>query len=113
MVTPGLDKTIIGDYISEPEDKKPFNKLVLLSYVKQFNFKNVHFVEGIRVFLESFRLPGESQKIDRLMEAWAGSWYAANPSAHEILKNVDVAYVLAFGIIMLNTDLHNDQVQKK
>ena len=47
------------------------------------------------------------------MEAWAGCWYAANPSAHEILKNVDVAYVLAFGIIMLNTDLHNDQVQKK
>ena len=113
LVTPGLDKTIIGDYISEPADKKPFNTKVLKAYVSQFNFENIHFVEGIRVFLESFRLPGESQKIDRLMEAWAACWYAANPEAQIVLKNVDVAYVLAFGIIMLNTDLHNDQVQKK
>ena len=56
------------------------------------------------------RLPGEAQKIDRLMEKFAERYLKCNPSS---FKSADVAYVLAYSVIMLNTDLHNPQVKKK
>lgn len=56
------------------------------------------------------RLPGEAQKIDRLMEKFAERYLKCNPNS---FKSADVAYVLAYSVIMLNTDLHNPQVKKK
>jgi golgi-specific brefeldin A-resistance guanine nucleotide exchange factor 1 len=111
--TPGLDKSMVGDYLSEPTDKSGYSGFVLREYTSLFNFSGMSFVEGMRVFLESFRLPGEAQKIDRLMECWARHWFDANPDAVTKIQDADVAYVLAFSIIMLNTDLHNDQVKDK
>ncbi len=60
-----------------------------------------------RKFLSGFRLPGEAQKIDRLMEKFAERYVSCNP---ESFKSADVAYVLAYSVIMLNTDAHNAQV---
>lgn len=63
-----------------------------------------------RQFLSGFRLPGEAQKIDRLMEKFAERYVSCNPDA---FKSADVAYVLAYSVIMLNTDAHNPQVKAK
>ena len=63
-----------------------------------------------RTFLNGFRLPGEAQKIDRLMEKFAERFVSCNPEA---FKSADVAYVLAYSVIMLNTDAHNPQVKVK
>lgn len=63
-----------------------------------------------RSFLSGFRLPGEAQKIDRLMEKFAQRYVSCNPEA---FKSADVAYVLAYSVIMLNTDAHNPQVKNK
>ena len=60
-----------------------------------------------RKFLSGFRLPGEAQKIDRLMEKFAERFVSCNPDS---FKSADVAYVLAYSVIMLNTDAHNAQV---
>jgi Sec7-like guanine-nucleotide exchange factor len=57
--------------------------------------------------LQGFRLPGEAQKIDRLMEKFAERYVSCNPGS---FKSADVAYVLAYSVIMLNTDAHNPQV---
>lgn len=62
------------------------------------------------MFLNGFRLPGEAQKIDRLMEKFAERFVNCNPEA---FKSADVAYVLAYSVIMLNTDAHNPQVKAK
>jgi hypothetical protein len=56
---------------------------------------------------QGFRLPGEAQKIDRLMEKFAERYVSCNPGA---FKSADVCYVLAYSVIMLNTDAHNPQV---
>ncbi len=56
------------------------------------------------------RLPGEAQKIDRLMEKFAERYLKCNPGS---FRSADVAYVLAYSVIMLNTDQHNPQVKKK
>lgn len=63
-----------------------------------------------RQFLWSFRLPGEAQKIDRMMESFAQRYCQLNPN---IFTNSDTCYVLSFAVIMLNTSLHNPSVKDK
>lgn len=60
--------------------------------------------------MDGFRLPGEAQKIDRLMEKFAERFVHCNPDK---FKSADVAYVLAYSVIMLNTDAHNPGVKVK
>ena len=81
-------------------------------YVNTFDFgngSNCSFDKALRTFLGSFRLPGEAQCIDRLMEAFATKLFldlgVGNPFA-----SGDAAFILAFSTIMLNTDLHNPQI---
>ncbi|KAK4393141.1 ARF guanine-nucleotide exchange factor GNOM [Sesamum angolense] len=65
---------------------------------------------ALRIFLDTFRLPGESQKIQRVLEAFAESYFEQAPN---ILANKDAALLLSYSLIMLNTDQHNAQVKKK
>jgi len=60
--------------------------------------------------VQGFRLPGEAQKIDRLMEKFAERYCKDNPG---VFASVDVAYVLSYSVIMLNTAMHNDLVEEK
>ncbi len=39
------------------------------------------FEEAIRLYLESFRLPGEAQKIYRIMDSWASTILRRAPAA--------------------------------
>ncbi|XP_048255616.1 brefeldin A-inhibited guanine nucleotide-exchange protein 1-like isoform X2 [Haliotis rufescens] len=104
-----LDKTALGDFLGENEK---FNKEVMYTYVDQLDFVEMDFVPALRKFLEGFRLPGEAQKIDRLMEKFA-SRYCVCSSQTELFASADTAYVLAYSIIMLTTDLHSTQVKRE
>ncbi|XP_063702865.1 uncharacterized protein LOC134832685 isoform X1 [Culicoides brevitarsis] len=103
----GLNKTAIGDYLGERND---FNEQVLKAFVDLHDFTNLILVQALRQFLWSFRLPGEAQKIDRMMECFAQRYCQLNP---DIFTNTDTCYVLSFAIIMLNTSLHNPSVKDK
>ena len=105
--TAGLDKTVVGDYLGERDDPM---LAVMHAYVDALDFTSLTLDDAIRKFLEGFRLPGESQKIDRLMEKFAERYHKLNPTVY---KSADTAYVLAFSVIMLNTDAHNPQVKNK
>ncbi|XP_022642220.1 brefeldin A-inhibited guanine nucleotide-exchange protein 3-like [Vigna radiata var. radiata] len=52
----------------------------------------------------------EAQKIDRIIEKFAERYYKCNPKA---FSSADTAYVLAYSVIMLNTDAHNPMVKNK
>lgn len=104
-----LDKNQIGDFLGELDK---LNKEVMYSYVDQMNFAGKDFVSALRLFLEGFRLPGEAQKIDRLMEKFAARYCETNPN-NGLFASADTAYVLAYSIIMLTTDLHSAQVKSK
>ena len=56
-----------------------YNKEVMYAYVDYFDFGNMEFVPALRQFLDGFRLPGEAQKIDRLMEKFASRYCECNP----------------------------------
>jgi hypothetical protein len=65
------------------------------------------FSDAIRSFLQKFRLPGEAQCIDRLMEAFATRFYECAAYSWSVFKSSDAIFILSFSTIMLNTDLHN------
>ncbi|OQV16898.1 putative Brefeldin A-inhibited guanine nucleotide-exchange protein 1 [Hypsibius exemplaris] len=66
----------------------------------QMEFGGKDIVQALRIFLDGFRLPGEAQKIDRLMEKFASRYCENNPDLG-IFASADTAYVLAYSIIML------------
>ena len=49
-------------------------------------------------------------QIDRIMEKFAEKFCKNNPN---IFASADVAYVLAYSVIMLNTDAHSPMVKHK
>uniref|UniRef100_A0A3B3BPJ6 Cytohesin 1a n=1 Tax=Oryzias melastigma TaxID=30732 RepID=A0A3B3BPJ6_ORYME len=103
----GLNKTAIGDYLGERDD---FNIQVLHAFVELHEFTDLNLVQALRQFLWSFRLPGEAQKIDRMMEAFAQRYFQCNS---KVFQSTDTCYILSFAIIMLNTSLHNPNVKDK
>lgn len=59
---------MLGDYLGQHEE---FPLAVMHAYVDSMNFSGMKFDIAIREFLKGFRLPGEAQKIDRIMEKFA------------------------------------------
>lgn len=102
---PRLDKKLLGDYISRPD-----NVAVLDAFISLFDFTEKPIADAMREMLETFRLPGEAQQISRITETFAKSYFASQPSD---INSEDAVYVLAYSVIMLNTDLHNPTVKRR
>ncbi|EPS59939.1 hypothetical protein M569_14862, partial [Genlisea aurea] len=106
--TPRLDKIMIGDFLGDPDS---FHIIVLKEFTDTFEFSGMILDTALRTYLESFRLPGESQKIQRILEAFSERFYDQQSS--DLFVSKDAIMILCYSIIMLNTDLHNPQVKKK
>jgi len=100
-----LDKSMLGDYLGEGDER---HVAVMHAFVDLMDFRKRRFVDALRQFLQSFRLPGEAQKIDRFMLKFAERYLTGNPNA---FANADTAYVLAYSVIMLNTDQHSTKLK--
>ncbi|CAH7681898.1 protein transport protein sec71 [Phakopsora pachyrhizi] len=107
LTADGLNKAMIGEYLGEGD---PENIETMHAFIDYMDFSNMKFTEAMRTFLQAFRLPGEAQKIDRFMLKFAERYFQGNPGT---LANAETAYVLAFSIIMLNTDAHSPQVKNR
>ena len=62
---------------------------------------------ALRKFIALIKLPGESQKIDRIITCFAERYCACNPSGEYALDHEDTACIIAFSLTMLNVDAHN------
>lgn len=100
-----LDKAMLGEYLGEGE---PENIAIMHHFVDLMDFTKRRFVDALRSFLQAFRLPGEAQKIDRFMLKFAERYTTQNPNAY---ANADTAYVLAYSVILLNTDQHSSKMK--
>lgn len=104
---PNLDKTQVGEYLGGSKEE---NISVMHAFVDIMDFKNKSFLDALRSFLQHFRLPGESQVIDRFMLKFAEKYVNDNP---KVFANADTVYVLSYSVILLNTDQHSAQVKKR
>lgn len=131
-----FDPVELGDYISSDggttDEEKKLMSQVRYRFLRNSknrdlflggtNWKGMDYDVAIRHFLtrcgfRSFfldslivRLPGESQRIDRLVEAFSQCYWEDN---QQFFSCPDTVYVLTFATIMLNTDLHNPNVPKE
>ena len=64
--TSGLDKTKIGEFIGGGDDEA--SEQLRKAYVSTFNVDGRSVVSSLRMFLGNFRLPGEAQQIDRILQ---------------------------------------------
>jgi brefeldin A-inhibited guanine nucleotide-exchange protein len=81
--TPQLGKPAIGDFIGEGD---PENIQIMRAFIDTMEFDGKDFVEALRAFLQSFRLPGEAQKIDRLMEKFADRYSSVTLINRQVLR---------------------------
>jgi len=108
-----IDPGILGEYLGEGgidgTDKDYWN-LIRFNYARAISFVGMNIEQGLRHFLTScgFRIPGEAQKIDRIISIFSQCYWEDN--AGDIQKcpfqDQDTVFFVAFAIIMLNTDLH-------
>ena len=96
-----LDPSAVGELLGSPDVDA---LRVMKAYADSHDFAGLELDEALRVFVRPFRVPGEAQKIDRLVERFAARHCECNPSH---FWDSDQAYVLAFAVVMLNTDAHN------
>lgn len=106
---PYLDKTQIGVFLGK---NAKLNGDVLNEYISRFDFKCMRMDEALRLFLESFVLRGEAQTIERIIEKFSSKVFDEK-STDSPLQNTDAAFLLAYSIIQLNTDAHNNQIKNK
>ncbi|CAG9565007.1 unnamed protein product [Danaus chrysippus] len=107
---PDLDKKMIGEYIckrsSREEDSGPS---ILSAFADSFDYSGLRIDQALRLYLETFRLPGEAPLISLVMEKFAERWHLSNG---EPFANTDAAFRLAYAVIMLNVDQHNHNAKK-
>lgn len=65
----GLAKEKIGQYLGNLQNR--FNQDVLKYYLKGLDFHGMQIDLALRKFLSTFRLPGEAQKIERIVDCFA------------------------------------------
>ncbi|KAF2101444.1 hypothetical protein NA57DRAFT_34108 [Rhizodiscina lignyota] len=102
-----INKASLGEFLGEGDEN---NVKIMHAFIDSMDFRQTRFVDALRRFLQSFRLPGEAQKIDRLMEKFAARYITGNPKA---FANAETAYVLAYSVVMLNTDQHSPNIKNK
>jgi len=105
--TPLLKKQNIGDFLGENTD---LSLKTLKYFVESFDFKNIDILQALRLFLSTFQLPSEGQKIDRIIEYFASKYYNDNPN---LFANADAPFYLSYAIMMLQTELHNPNVKDR
>lgn len=103
--TTRVDKTVLGEFLSKLK-----NYEILKTFMDLFDFDGLRVDQALRLCLNAFRLPGEAPLIERIVTVFAEKVYRTDS---ETWANGDVPYVLAYAVIMLNTDQHNRNVKDK
>ena len=98
-----LDAAVIGDYLGTGENTDTLN-----AFVELVDFGSLDFELALRRWLRALNLPGESQKIDRLMQAFAERIHGSVVE-QETFGSMEAIYILSYSCVMLNTSLHNPQ----
>lgn len=102
-----LDKEQLGEYLGHHDE---LEVSVMHAFIDEGKYSDMTIDKALRQMLKDFKLPGEAQKIDRIMERFAERFCKDNPAA---FPTSDGAYLLSFALIMLNTDAHNPMADKK
>lgn len=90
-------------------DESPFNTKVCRAYINNFNFEGMLISDALRYLFTFFDVPGEGQKIERIVYEFAYKWEEDNPG----IIGGDAAGVFSYLLVMLHSTLYNPNVEQK
>ncbi|XP_054649485.1 IQ motif and SEC7 domain-containing protein 1 [Dunckerocampus dactyliophorus] len=105
----GLSRQMIGEFLGNRQ--KQFNKDVLDCVVDEMDFLGMDLDDALRKFQAQIKVQGEAQKVERLIEAFSQRYCVCNPVLVRQFQNPDTIFILAFAIILLNTDMYSPNVK--
>ncbi|KAM6436711.1 IQ motif and SEC7 domain-containing protein 3 isoform 2-T2 [Liasis olivaceus] len=79
--------------------------------VDEMDFSGMELDEALRKFQAHIRVQGEAQKVERLIEAFSQRYCMCNPDVVQQFHNPDTIFILAFAIILLNTDMYSPNIK--
>ncbi|PQE10189.1 Sec7 domain-containing protein [Rutstroemia sp. NJR-2017a WRK4] len=104
--TTRVSKKELGEFIS-----KRGNEAMLEALMESLHFDGKRVDEALRELLVTFRLPGESALIERIINTFAEKY--CEGTIPDDVADKDAVYVLTYAIIMLNTDQHNPNMKQR
>ncbi|XP_026567301.1 IQ motif and SEC7 domain-containing protein 2 isoform X2 [Pseudonaja textilis] len=105
----GLSRQMIGEFLGNRQ--KQFNRDVLDCVVDEMDFSSMDLDDALRKFQSHIRVQGEAQKVERLIEAFSQRYCVCNAPLVRQFRNPDTIFILAFAIILLNTDMYSPSVK--
>ncbi|KAJ0069405.1 hypothetical protein NL108_006021, partial [Boleophthalmus pectinirostris] len=105
----GLSRQMIGEFLGNA--KLQFNRDVLDCVVDEMDFSGMELDEALRKFQAHVRVQGEAQKVERLIEAFSQRYCMCNPDVVQQFHNPDTIFILAFAVVLLNTDMYSPNIK--
>ncbi|KAL8708814.1 MAG: hypothetical protein Q9220_006375 [cf. Caloplaca sp. 1 TL-2023] len=89
----------------------PDRSRVRRAYMELFDWNNLNILAALMDFCGKLLLKGETQQVDRILDAFSSRWCACNPNHG--FKAADVVHTICYSILLLNTDLHMAEIEQK
>lgn len=99
----GLLGPKIASYLSE-------NIPIMYAYFQTFDMHDKTFIESMRMAFSdsSITVQGEGEFVDKVISVFSEVYCLQNPNK---FNSPDIAYKLAYALILLNSDLHNPKLR--
>ena len=105
---PELDKSKAAPWLGEVT---PERARVRRAYMELFDWQNLNILAALRILCGKLLLKGETQQVDRILDAFSTRWCSCNPNHG--FKATDVVHTICYSILLLNTDLHVAGIDQK
>jgi len=108
----GFRKSDVSRHLSKNND---FSRAVAEEYCKLFSFSDLTLDAALRAFLVRFSLTGETQERERVLLHFSKRFLECNPNKKgpDAFQSHDSVHTLTCAIMLLNTDLHSDNLQRR
>lgn len=102
----GFRKSEVAAYLQKNND---FSRAVAEEYLSFFQFGGQSLDRALRGFLQALVLSGETQERERILYQFSRRFHHCNP---RVFPSVDSVHTLTCAIMLLNTDLHGQNIGK-
>lgn len=96
------------------------------AYMELFDWQNLNILAALRDFCSRLLLKGETQQVDRILDAFSSRWCACNPNhgfkatgtsfmrlMNSADSGTDVVHTISYSLLLLNTDLYMADIEQK
>ncbi|KAK7901560.1 hypothetical protein WMY93_018329 [Mugilogobius chulae] len=103
----GFKKSDVARHLNKNNE---FSRSVAEEYLSLFNFSGLNIEQALRLFLRRLALVGETQERERLLTHFSHRYIQCNPHC---LDTEDSVHTLTCAVMLLNSDLHGNNVGKR